>query len=106
MAKKSLNIWALTLPILLYIVSYSLIARYIESRSDTPQPITSLETLPSVMLNALAGEFKGIFADLLVLEAAAQVGTEVIKTPDGKFIAKKKLTIGRGFTGCLSIARY
>lgn len=39
---------------------------------------------PPVVLQIIAGEFKGIMADYLTLDVGAQLGTEVIRDKDGK----------------------
>lgn len=46
--------------------------------------------LPSPVLLALAGEFKGLMSDYLTLEVGAQLGTEVKRSPDGSFRAVDK----------------
>lgn len=51
---------------------------------------STLWTLPPLALKALAGEFKGLAADLIVLEAGAQLGTEVVRDPQGGFRTVKK----------------
>jgi hypothetical protein len=40
-------------------------------------------TMPSTMLKILAGEHKGLLADLVVLEIGAMLGTEVMRNPEG-----------------------
>lgn len=42
-------------------------------------------TLPPTVLQAIAGEFKGLMANLMVLEAGAQLGTELARTADGGY---------------------
>lgn len=49
------------------------------------QRIPSAWTLPPLVLEIVAGEFKGIIADLIVLEAGSQLGTEVIKIAGGGY---------------------
>lgn len=46
--------------------------------------------LPPLMLKVIAGEFKGLVADLIVLEAGARLGTELIRNPQGgyKYVPK------------------
>lgn len=41
--------------------------------------------LPPLVLKALAGEFKGLAADLMVLEAGAQLGAELVRNPQGGY---------------------
>ncbi len=47
-------------------------------------------TLPVPVIKALAGEFKGVVADLIVFKAGAELGTEVIRDESGgEKVAKK-----------------
>lgn len=46
--------------------------------------------LPPMALLAVAGEFKGLMADYLTLEAGAQLGTQVVRKPEGGFQVVKK----------------
>lgn len=45
---------------------------------------------PPYVLKALAGEFKGLVADLIVLEVGAQLGTELVRDPKGGYRTVKK----------------
>lgn len=47
-------------------------------------------TLPPLALKVLAGEFKGLVADLVVLDVGAQLGTEVVRDPKGGYRTIKK----------------
>lgn len=46
--------------------------------------------IPPVVLAGLAGEFKGLVADLIVLEAGAHLGAEVVRDSQGGFRTVKK----------------
>lgn len=41
--------------------------------------------LPPLVLKALAGEFQGLVADLMVLDIGAQLGTELVRNPKGGY---------------------
>lgn len=41
--------------------------------------------LPPLVLQVLAGEFKGLVADLMVMEVGARLGTELVRNPEGGF---------------------
>jgi hypothetical protein len=43
------------------------------------QRTASAWTLPAVVLKIISGEFKGIIADLIVLDVGAQLGTEIVR---------------------------
>lgn len=47
-------------------------------------------TIPPVVIQALAGEFKGLVADVITLETSTLLGTEVIRKPGGGFQTMKK----------------
>lgn len=73
-----------------YAVSYNAL---LQQRSDMKQAAHSssgIWNLPPVALLALAGEFKGLMADYLTLEAGAQLGTQLIRKPAGGFQVVKK----------------
>lgn len=46
--------------------------------------------LPPLVLQILAGEFKGLVADLILLETGARLGTELMRTPQGGYRIVKK----------------
>ena len=56
----------------------------------TQQRIATGWTLPPVVLKALAGEFKGLVADLIVLDVGARLGTELVRDPKGGYRTIKK----------------
>ena len=72
---------------LLFIYTASLF--FIESEynnSNYKQKNIGLWSLPPAILSSLAGEYKGITADLLTLEAGARLGTRVERNEYGEFI--------------------
>lgn len=69
----------------LYATSYNALLHHRTLAGQTDRPSSGLWELPPVMLHVLAGEFKGLMADYLVLEAGAQLGTELVRTPDGRY---------------------
>ena len=73
-----------------YAASYNAL---LQQRSDTKQTAHSssgIWNLPPMALLALAGEFKGLMADYLTMEAGAQLGTELVRKPEGGFRVVKK----------------
>lgn len=73
-----------------YAASYNAL---LQQRSKISQGLPSssgLWNLPPIALLALAGEFKGLMADYLTLEVGAQLGTELVRKPEGGFRVVKK----------------
>lgn len=73
-----------------YAASYNAL---LQQRSNAGQAVRSssgIWNLPPVALLALAGEFKGLMADYLTMEAGAQMGTELVRKPEGGFRVVKK----------------
>ena len=68
----------------LYAISYQALLTYRSDHGVHRQRSVGWN-LPPVVLKVLAGEFKGLMADLIVLEAGAQLGTEVVRNPQGGF---------------------
>ena len=68
----------------LYAISYQALLTYRSDHGVHRQRSVGWN-LPPVVLKVLAGEFKGLMADLIVLEAGAQLGTEVVRDPQGGF---------------------
>jgi len=68
--------------LLVYIASLFAIERYHEGFIDKTGDI-GVWSLPPVVLEIMSGEFRGIIADLLVIEAGARVGSMVERTKDG-----------------------
>ncbi len=70
-----------------YFISYN--ALFIKKKEVASEAMDKaggvLVSLPPTVLRFLAGEFKGLVADYLVLEAGAQMGTYVRRTVDGKY---------------------
>ncbi|MHB8987518.1 MAG: tetratricopeptide repeat protein [Desulfobulbia bacterium] len=73
-----------------YAASYSAL---LQQRSEVKQSAPSssgIWNLPPMPLLAVAGEFKGLMADYLTMEAGAQLGTELVRKPEGGFRTVKK----------------
>jgi len=68
----------------LYVASYHTLLSYRADHVVRSQHSSSWN-LPPLVLQVLAGEFKGLVADLMVLEAGARLGTEVVRNPQGGF---------------------
>ena len=80
----------------LFLVCFYVSSYYglLQQRSNTQQTVRTnigIWNLPPLALHALAGEFKGLVADYLTLEAGAQLGTELARNPDGSFRVVKKI---------------
>jgi len=73
-----------------YAASYSALLQQRATAKQVRHQISGLWDLPPVVLLALAGEFKGLMADYLTLEAGAQLGAEIARTPEGKYRTVKK----------------
>lgn len=80
----------------LFLVCFYVSSYYglLQQRSNTQQKVRTnigIWNLPPLALLALAGEFKGLMADYLTLEAGAQLGTELARNPEGGFRVVKKV---------------
>jgi len=73
-----------------YTASYSALLQQHDHARETARSSSGSWNLPPVMLLALAGEFKGLMADYLTLEAGAQLGAELVRTPEGGYRTIKK----------------
>ncbi len=73
-----------------YAASYSALLEQRSNTKQTEQRSSGIWNLPTVAILALAGEFKGLMADYLTLEAGAQLGTELARQPGGGFRVVKK----------------
>ena len=87
----------LAFPLLLGIVlisfygaTYSALLEHRNVNKVATQSSAGIWNLPSAALLALAGEFKGLVADYLTLEAGAQMGTQTVRKPGGGFEVVKK----------------
>ncbi len=89
MARLMLNFALFGTFLVFYGVSYSTLQTY-QASMPRGKNQASLWLLPPNALKAIAGEFKGLIADLIVLEAGAQLGTELKRTHDGKYTVVKK----------------
>jgi hypothetical protein len=67
-----------------YAVNYHTLLGYRADHASHRQQSSSWN-LPPLVLKILAGEFKGLVADLIVLEAGARLGTELVRNPQGGF---------------------
>lgn len=74
-----------------YAVSYNALLQQRSHAGQAANSSSGIWNLPSVALLAVAGEFKGLMADYLTLEAGAQMGTQLIRKPEGGFQVVKKL---------------
>ena len=78
--------FTLVILVLLYMVSFSLV----ECNRDTFQKNkknVGLWDLPPLTLSLVAGEYRGLLADILNLEAGAKIGTKLERTSTGKYAA-------------------
>ncbi len=73
----------------LYIYSYSSILK-ISSESGLGENPTWITRLSPDLLSFIAGEFKGMAASYLTLDAGARIGTKVIRKNDGGYRAVKE----------------
>ena len=86
-AKVKIRNILILLPIfLVYVASLSVIEAD-QNTLNTKKRNVGIWSLPPVVLSALAGEFRGMTANWLLLEAGARLGTRVERTPEGKNIA-------------------
>ncbi len=84
------NILPIILLLGLYGACYSTLLAYRDTFSLSRQHTSTAWTLPPLVLKVLAGEFRGLIADLITLEAGALLGTEVVRTPEGKHMVVNK----------------
>lgn len=73
-----------------YALSYNALLQQRSEIDKTEKHSSGIWNLPPVALLALAGEFKGIMADYLTMEAGAHLGTELTRNPDGGLMVIKK----------------
>jgi len=73
-----------------YAASYNALLQQRDKTKQERQSSSGLWNLPATALLAVAGEFKGLLADYLTLEAGAQLGTQLIRKPEGDFQVVKK----------------
>lgn len=92
MSRKLITNFLITLSLItFYAASYNALLQHRASSQHAPRHQTSVFcSLPPVALLAVAGEFKGLMSDYLTLEAGAQLGAEVIRTPAGGYKIVKK----------------
>lgn len=73
-----------------YVLSYNALLQQRGESRQTSHSSSGIWDLPTPMLLAVAGEFKGLMADYLTIEVSAQLGAELIRTPEGGHILVKK----------------
>lgn len=73
-----------------YTASYNALLQQRSIVGRTEQRSSGIWNLPPMALLAIAGEFKGLMADYLTMEAGAQLGTEMVRNPAGGFRIVKK----------------
>lgn len=73
-----------------YAASYNALLQQRSNAGQAARSSSGIWNLPPVALLALAGEFKGLMADYLTMEVSAQLGTEVMRKPEGGFRTVKK----------------
>lgn len=73
-----------------YATSYNALLQQRSTTRPTERHSAGIWHLPPVVLLALAGEFKGVMADYLTMEAGAQLGTELVRKPGGGVQVVKK----------------
>ena len=73
-----------------YASSYRTLLKVHDEVRQTSHSMSGIWNLPPVALLAIAGEFKGLVADYLTLEAGAQLGTQLIRKPEGGFQVVQK----------------
>lgn len=72
----------------LYTLSYQTLLNTRGNQSLLDQP-NQTSSLPPALIQAAAGEFKGLVSDFIVLDIGAMVGEEVVRSRDGSFQMKK-----------------
>lgn len=73
-----------------YAASYNALLQHRGEIKQTTHSSSGIWNLPPIALLALTGEFKGLMADYLTLEVGAQLGTELVRKPEGGFRIVKK----------------
>ncbi len=68
-----------------YAASYNAVLQERGGAGKSAHSSSGIWNLPPMALLAVAGEFKGLMADYLTLEAGARVGTQLVRTPEGGF---------------------
>lgn len=88
--RLTVHIFIGLLLIAFYAASYSALLQQRNNTGQAARSSSGIWNLPPVALLALAGEFKGLMADYLTMEAGAQLGTELVRKPEGGFQTVKK----------------
>ncbi len=84
------NLLAGLILVCFYAASYNSLLQHRSDAKQTERYSSGIWNLPPVVLLAIAGEFKGLMADYLTMEAGAQLGTELVRKPEGGFRTVKK----------------
>ena len=79
------NISIGTVLLCFYAASYSALLQHRSNTKQSEHSRSGVWNLPPAALLALAGEFKGLMADYLTVEAGAQLGAELVRKPQGGF---------------------
>ncbi len=93
-----------------YFWSYRSVQAYRPAYSDEQQPVSSIQTLNPVVLKILAGEFRGIAADLMLFDLGARLGADIRRAKGGGFREVKKVhdwpVIHKLFVNCQVLDPY
>ncbi len=80
----------LSILVVFYVTSYSTLLNYNAVHAIVSQRSKTM-VLPPLVLKVLAGEFKGLVADLIILDVGAQLGMELKRDgKEGHRIVKKQ----------------
>lgn len=90
-SKKSLKTIIIILLFTLFVGSYIILQGGEQSGGERESKSYGVWQMPPVILEMLALEFKGLFADYLVLEAGAKIGTSVIRDEEGFKVEDKEI---------------
>lgn len=72
-----------------YVISYTSLSTAKHNNTNIKNA-SGIEQLPPIVLSIIAGEFKGLLADYLVIDAGSRVGTKIIRNREGNFIEEKR----------------
>lgn len=91
MSRKLITKFLIILPLIgFYAASYNTLLQQRSNAGPAEQRTSGIWNLPPMALRALTGEFKGLVADYLTLEAGARLGAELVRTPEGRYRTVKK----------------
>ncbi len=84
------NILFFSLLLCFYVASYLGLQQHRTNHPATKdKPVSNMQMLPPVVLKVLAGEFRGLAADLMLVDIAARLGTEIVRE-DGEWYKVSK----------------